>query len=184
MRKCKFLSKPIYVDPSNLEKYVEEQNNKFIESFVSNTTYFKGLPIKVEHLSDNNDYGTILNNPKYKLTSFAHLVSKKINKNTSKRDLDIQRLKSCNWAKELIDIYNSLDASCHNNCQYFKAVDDYDRGHPITYIYCRTVRYVVILEQTIDPLLSPLDEGYKYYFIKTAFYVDEESMHLKLMRKF
>ena len=183
MRKCKFLSKAIYVNPADVLPYVEEQHKKFINDFVTHITYFRGKPIIVTHEKDYNDYGTILNDEKYKLTAFAHIVSRKINQNSKKRDLDIQLLQSCHWVKELIEKYNSNDPIC-NNCQYIKIADKKEGHSNVTYIYCRTVRYVIILQHAFNYKLDKNDEFYEYYFIKSAFYVNEESMNISILKKF
>lgn len=183
MRSCKFLSKPITLDESNLEFHVKEQHEKFINNFINNRTYFRGKPIIVTHEKDNNDYGEILNRPEYKLSSFAHIVSRKINKNSKKRILNIKRLQSCQWVKELIDITNSFGSNCQT-CQYYKLKDVIEHNNEVTYIYCVTCRYVVILQKAINDKLPKEHEEYEYYFIKSAFYVDEQPMHISILKKF
>ena len=183
MRKCKFLSKPLVINEDNILEVIDIQNDKFINDFVTNKTYFKGLPIFVQHAIDNNDYGEILNNPKYKLTSFAHIVSRKVSQNQEKRDLNIHRLRSCHWVKELIEIYNEQDNNC-NDCQFYYSMDVIENNRDVTYIYCTTVRYVVILQKHTNYNLPQNHEKREFYFIKSAFYVDEESQHCSLMKKF
>ena len=183
MRSCKFLSKPLNINPGNVDECLDKQFEKFKQDFIINTTYFKGKPIIVEKTKDDNDYGELLNEDKYRLTSFAHIVSRKVNKNSKKRELNIKRLQSCGWVKELIDIFNNMGSNCYN-CQYFIARDIKEHGQDVTYIYCTTVRYVVILGHAYNNKLPKTDEKYEYHFIKTAFYVDELSMHLYIKNKF
>ena len=179
MRSCKFLSKPINIDQTkDIEEYVKEQNAKFKNDFVDNITYINGLPIIVTHKVDNNDYGEILNKPEYKYTSFAHIASRKIVPNSKKRDLNEKRLRSCNWVKELIDIYNNMVENCMN-CQYYYC---WEEGRQI-YIYCTNVRYVVILEKVKN--FGDLSIPYKqYYVINTAYYVDMQYEHQGLINKY
>lgn len=183
MRKCKFLSKPLEINADNLQEMLDKQHDKFIEDFITNKTYFKGYPILVEHKFDNNDYGTILNDRKYKLTSFAHIVSRKTDKNKSNRELNLHRLRSCSWVKELIDIYNSQGSKC-NDCQFYYSMDVVEHNCEVTYIYCTTVRYVVILQKYINFELPENHKDRIYFFIKSAFYVDEEPQHYSLLNKF
>lgn len=175
MRKCKYLSNPIYVDPENILKYVDEQYVKFIEDFVNNTTYFEGLPIIVKHEKDNKNYGELLNNSKYTKTSFAHIITKQVNQNLPDRSLDIKRLRTCRWVKELIDYANNLNSSC-NQCQFQKNKVLIERKQDITYIFCQNVRYVVILQKIRT-------KNKEYYIIKTAYYVDQDYGYRNLMKK-
>lgn len=187
MRKCKFLSSSLSIPPAdekqNIEKYVEIQNNKFINDFVKNKTYFRGKPIIVTHDKDSNDYGSILNQPKYKLTAFAHIVSNKINKNSKKRELDIRRLKTCHWVKEIVEKYNQNDPQCIN-CRLVHIKDAIEHNCEVTYIYCENVRYVIILQKAYNYMLPKDSEEYEYYFIKSAFYVNEQNMHISILKKF
>lgn len=175
MRKCKYLSNPIYIDPDNIKPYIDEQYDFFMDSFVNNKTYFAGLPIIVEHEKDFLNYGELLNNDKYKATCFAHIVSKQVNQNVSDRILDLQRLKTCKWVKELIDLANNQTSNC-NNCQYQKLKLLIEKNNNITYIFCQNVRYVVVLQEIHS-------RQNNYYIIKTAFYVNEEYSYRNLMRK-
>ena len=177
MRKCKFLSSPIYVDENDLLPYIDMQNAKFLENFVKNTTYFNGLPIKVIHYNDQLNYGNLLNKGEYRNTSFAHIVSKQPNKNLKNRDIDVQRLRTCHWVKELIDIYNDIQLHRCNMCQGFYSKDLIENGRSVSYIFCSVVRYVIILEKHQDAYRQ------EFYIIKTAFYVNEESMYRGLMKK-
>lgn len=177
MRKCKFLSNPIILDETNLINNVEEQHAKFIESFIDNTTYFNGLPIKVVHYNDKNDYGQMLNQGEYRNSSFAHIVSRQPNKNFKARDIDLQRLRTCHWVKELIDISNDLRNNHCENCKGFFNKDLYENGKHVSYLFCSIVRYVIILERHKDI------NGQEFYIIKTAYYVNEESVYRKLTQK-
>lgn len=176
MRRCKFLNNAIFVDEQDKEKYVEEQFLKFKTAFIDNTTYIGDLPIKVTNDKDNNNYGTILNNPRYRLTNFVHIVSSQVDQNKKyPRELNIQRLKTCHWAKELIDYYNSNNR-CVGCKDFLTKIREEKEGEKL-YIFCKAVRYVVVL------LLVNENNMPHHYVINTAFYVDKEYSYRQLIRK-
>lgn len=171
MRKCKFLSKP--TKPLDLNEYLKNQYDRFIHDFVDNITYYQGMPIFVLQTDDKTDYGDLLN--PYKGTCFTHIVSKSINQNSKRRDLDIERLQRCLWVKELIDFANNIQSACQN-CQYYQSAVLIEHKNNHTYIFCKSVRYVVILMKITSSSQS-------YYIIKTAYYVDKEDKYRYLMKK-
>ncbi len=163
MRKCKFLTNAIYVDPDNIKKYIDEQYEKFKKDFIDNTTYVDNLPIKATIKVNNQNYGEILTDEKYTHSCFAHIVSKKINKNSMKRKLDLQRLMTCHWLKELIEYYNT-NSNCQT-CRHLLTKKIKKNKEDLLYIFCDCVRYLIILKK-----IKENDDV--YYIVKTAYYID------------
>lgn len=166
MRKCKFLNNAIYVDPNNLQQYVDEQFEKFKRDFIDNTTYIGNIPIKVDMETNHQKYGDILTNEKYIHSHFVHIVSRKIDKNKKERTLDIQRLRTCHWVKELIDYYNQLESNCQT-CQHLLTKNIVNnKNENLLCIFCDCVRYIIILKKISTQTQT-------YYIFKTAFYLDQ-----------
>lgn len=159
MIECKWLPALYdYPDWNNYNEYENALYDYFEKHYLKAALYFKGSRIQFRHQPIENE----------KIEAFYHIICKNYTEKIN-RQPDAERIIRISWTRAFIENYN-----CTYDCCNEKPLHWYQRGNKDAikhYIYFQ--RYLVIME-----------ERKNYFLFITAFFVEEEYYHRKLLKDY
>lgn len=159
MVECKWLPALYdYPDWNNYNEYENMLYNFFENHYLKSVINFKGRKIQFRYQPIEGG----------KIEAFYHIICKNYTEKNN-RQPDTERIIRIPWARAFIENYNCTYDCCSEKPLYWNQLGN--RGAVKHYIYFQ--RYLVIME-----------ERENYFLFITAFFVEEEYYHRKLLKDF
>lgn len=143
---------------NNQEKLIDESYKAFIEDYLNDQIFFKHYPVHYKrHPEIDGKHGT-----------FHHIISSDDDVSPA-RVWNFDRIQRVRWAKALIINYNDQDILKWENKRH---------GKLRICLYLLAEKYIVVLDPRKDV------NGNKFMLLWTAYVVDRNRDHLRLMKEY